>query len=111
MKISILIVALLAASFTIAAGQSFNTLNSQAAGRDVEYAVLIPEPAGEQTYPLLLPFMAQEVIGLTSLTYPVSREQSHTVITGISMGGSGSARLALKYPQAFGAVAMMETGI
>lgn len=44
-------------------------------------------------------------------TYPVSRDPGKTFLTGISMGGMGSLRLAFKYPTEFGAVAALEPGI
>jgi S-formylglutathione hydrolase len=44
-------------------------------------------------------------------TYHVRDDQRGTFVTGISMGGMGSLRMALKYPDRFGAVAGMEPGI
>lgn len=44
-------------------------------------------------------------------SYNVSREAKKTFITGISMGGMGSLRIALKHPELFGAVAGQEPGI
>jgi S-formylglutathione hydrolase len=44
-------------------------------------------------------------------TWHVRSDQRGTLITGISMGGMGSLRMALKYPDRFGAVAGMEPGI
>lgn len=44
-------------------------------------------------------------------TYNVTRDPKKTFITGISMGGMGSSRIAFKYPRLFGAVAAMEPGI
>jgi S-formylglutathione hydrolase len=44
-------------------------------------------------------------------TWNVRSDQRGTLITGISMGGMGSLRMALKYPDRFGAVAAMEPGI
>ena len=44
-------------------------------------------------------------------TYHVRADQRGTLVTGISMGGMGSLRLAFKYPDRFGAVAGMEPGI
>jgi S-formylglutathione hydrolase len=56
-------------------------------------------------------FMMREFLPHLRSTYPVSAERKMTLITGISMGGAGSARLAFKYPEEFGAVAMMEAGV
>jgi S-formylglutathione hydrolase len=44
-------------------------------------------------------------------TYKVSSDSKKTFITGISMGGMGSLRIALKHPELFGAVAGQEPGI
>ena len=44
-------------------------------------------------------------------TYHVRNDQRGTMVTGISMGGMGSLRMAFKYPDRFGAVAAMEPGI
>ncbi|HUP23888.1 MAG TPA: alpha/beta hydrolase-fold protein [Thermoanaerobaculia bacterium] len=44
-------------------------------------------------------------------TYRVRRDRRGTLITGISMGGMGSLRIAFKHPELFGAVAGMEPGI
>jgi S-formylglutathione hydrolase len=43
--------------------------------------------------------------------YRVRRDRRGTMITGISMGGMGSLRIAFKHPDLFGAVAGMEPGI
>ncbi|MGE0622090.1 MAG: alpha/beta hydrolase [Pseudomonadales bacterium] len=44
-------------------------------------------------------------------TYPVSDDAGRTFITGVSMGGMGSLRIAFRYPARFGAVAALEPGI
>lgn len=43
--------------------------------------------------------------------YNVRRDKAGTLLTGISMGGQGTLRLAFKHPDKFGAVAVMEPGI
>ena len=43
--------------------------------------------------------------------FNVRSDHRGTMITGISMGGMGSLRLAFKYPDLFGAVAALEPGI
>jgi S-formylglutathione hydrolase len=53
-------------------------------------------------------FLMKEFIPHIRATYNVSKDRSRTVVTGISMGGIGSLRLAFKYPEVFGAVAAME---
>ena len=44
-------------------------------------------------------------------TYRVTRERKGTLLFGISMGGLGALRLALKYPDKFEALAALEPGI
>lgn len=44
-------------------------------------------------------------------TYPVTSQPKRTFISGVSMGGMGSLRIALKHPDQFGAVAALEPGI
>ncbi len=44
-------------------------------------------------------------------TYPLSKDAKRTFLTGISMGGMGSLRMAFRYPRRFGAVAALEPGI
>jgi S-formylglutathione hydrolase len=44
-------------------------------------------------------------------TYPASAEPSRTFLTGFSMGGMGSLRMAFRHPDRFGAVAALEPGI
>lgn len=43
--------------------------------------------------------------------FRVRTDRRGTMVTGISMGGMGSLRLAFKHPELFGAVAAMEPGI
>ena len=43
--------------------------------------------------------------------FRVRTDRRGTLVTGISMGGMGSLRLAFKHPELFGAVAAMEPGI
>jgi S-formylglutathione hydrolase len=56
-------------------------------------------------------FLITEFLPHLRQTFGTSEERNETFITGISMGGMGSARLAFKYPEIFGAVAAMEPGI
>jgi len=44
-------------------------------------------------------------------TYPASSQPERTFLTGVSMGGMGSLRMAFRYPDRFGAVAALEPGI
>jgi len=43
--------------------------------------------------------------------YPVSKDPKRTFLTGASMGGMGSLRMAFRQPDRFGAVAALEPGI
>jgi len=53
-------------------------------------------------------FVIEEFLPFIRSSYNISTERQDTVVTGISMGGFGSALLAFRHPQTFGAVAMME---
>jgi len=53
-------------------------------------------------------FLMKEFLPYIRATYKVSADRSRTAVTGISMGGIGSLRLAFKHPDVFGAVAAME---
>ena len=44
-------------------------------------------------------------------TYPATTNVKHIFLTGASMGGMGSLRMAFRYPDKFGAVAALEPGI
>jgi S-formylglutathione hydrolase len=44
-------------------------------------------------------------------TYPASSDPKRTFLTGVSMGGMGSLRMAFRHPDRFGAVAALEPGI
>ena len=44
-------------------------------------------------------------------TYNLRVDQRGTLVTGVSMGGMGSLRLAFKHPEVFGAVAALEPAI
>ena len=44
-------------------------------------------------------------------TYPASSDPKRTFLTGASMGGMGSLRMAFRHPDRFGAVAALEPGI
>jgi S-formylglutathione hydrolase len=56
-------------------------------------------------------FMTGEFLEHLRATYKVTTDPKKTFITGISMGGMGSLRIAFKHPELFGAVAGMEPGI
>ena len=53
-------------------------------------------------------FVVEEFLPFIRSNYNISVERQDIVVTGISMGGFGSALLAFHHPQIFGAVAMME---
>lgn len=56
-------------------------------------------------------FLTGEFIEYLRQHYPVSQKPERTFLTGISMGGMGSLRMAFRHPERFGAVAAMEPGI
>ena len=154
MKIIILIIILILSSLSphrvFGASLLLDTLASEAVGRPVEYAVLLP-PAREAPYPLVLllhgaggdreylnleaavitelweagslpefviatasvppgtiymddragkakweTFMMEEFLPHLRATYPVSARRSETLITGVSMGGAGTVRRAVR---------------
>ncbi len=56
-------------------------------------------------------FLVHEFIEHLHDTLPVSKNPKRTFLTGVSMGGMGSLRIAFRYPERFGAVAALEPGI
>jgi len=56
-------------------------------------------------------FLVGPFLAFLRENYNVRRDREGTLLTGISMGGMGSLRMAFKYPDRFGAVAAMEPGI
>ncbi len=56
-------------------------------------------------------FIVDEFITYLRKTYPVTEDPKRTFLTGASMGGMGSLRMAFRYPDKFGAVAALEPGI
>ena len=56
-------------------------------------------------------FVITDLLGHMRSGYNVPKTREGTLITGISMGGMGSMRIALKHPDIFQAVASMEPGI
>lgn len=56
-------------------------------------------------------FVMRELIPHIRRTYHVRNDAGGTVISGISMGGMGSLRMAFKYPSEFAAVAALEPAI
>jgi len=53
-------------------------------------------------------FLIEEFLPFIKSKYNISTQRQKIVVTGISMGGFGSAILAFRHPDTFGAVAMME---
>lgn len=56
-------------------------------------------------------FVVNDLLNHIRESYPASRDPERTFITGVSMGGMGSLRMAFRYPERFGAVAALEPGI
>ncbi|HEY3798806.1 MAG TPA: alpha/beta hydrolase-fold protein [Caulobacteraceae bacterium] len=56
-------------------------------------------------------FITTELIQHLRSAYGLASGPAKTVVSGISMGGLGSLRLALKHPDLFGGVASLEAGI
>ncbi len=56
-------------------------------------------------------FIVDELLPHVRKTYPATSDPKRTFITGISMGGMGSLRIAFRYPDKFGGVAALEPGI
>jgi len=56
-------------------------------------------------------FIIEEFLPHLRQRFGLRTDRRGTMVTGISMGGMGSARMAFKYPDVFGAVASMEPGI
>ena len=63
---------------------------------------------GSQTWET---FVVEDLLAWMRKGYNVPKGREGTLITGISMGGMGSLRIALKHPDVFQAVASMEPGI
>lgn len=56
-------------------------------------------------------FLLQELLPHLRARYHVSRQRQTTMVSGGSMGGNGSLRLAFKHPGIFGAVAAMQPAL
>jgi S-formylglutathione hydrolase len=56
-------------------------------------------------------FVMKDLLPYMRKTFNVVQGREGTFITGISMGGAGALRLAVKYPEAFQAVASLEPAI
>lgn len=56
-------------------------------------------------------FILKDLIPHMRGSYNIAKTREGTLVTGVSMGGMGSLRLAFKHPNEFAAVASMEPGI
>jgi len=56
-------------------------------------------------------FITGPFIEYLQKTYPATTDSKRIFLTGASMGGMGSLRMAFRYPDRFGAVAALEPGI
>lgn len=52
-------------------------------------------------------FVSQELPALARSFFPISRRREDTFVAGLSMGGYGAFKLALSFPQRFGAAASL----
>ncbi len=55
--------------------------------------------------------IAEEFLGLVRSRYNVRSDPAGTVLTGVSMGGHGSLKLAFRHPERYAAVAALEPAI
>src|SRR5579862_2049599 len=56
-------------------------------------------------------FIADDFLAHLRRTYNIAADSKSTIISGTSMGGHGSLRIAFKYPERFAAVAALEPAI
>ena len=56
-------------------------------------------------------FIAEDFLAHLRRTYKIDGSRSSTIISGTSMGGHGSLRIAFRYPDKFGAVAALEPAV
>lgn len=56
-------------------------------------------------------FFLEELKQFIQRRYPVSQQREHTLLVGISAGGFGALRLAMRYPDQFGAAALLSPAI
>jgi len=56
-------------------------------------------------------FVVNDLLNHVRESYPASHDPARTLLTGASMGGMGSLRMAFRYPERFGAVAALEPGV
>src|SRR5262249_41380107 len=56
-------------------------------------------------------FIAQDFLSHLRHTYKVGSDRRSTIITGTSMGGHGSLRIAFRHPDRFAAVAALEPAV
>lgn len=54
-----------------------------------------------------LTYVGRELVEFTRKIFPLSRERKKTFIAGLSMGGYGSFRVGLEYPETFGKIASL----
>jgi S-formylglutathione hydrolase len=56
-------------------------------------------------------FIAEDFLAHLRRAYKIDGSRSSTIISGTSMGGHGSLRIAFRYPDKFGAVAALEPAV
>jgi len=77
-----------------------------------EYPLVVVMPDGGRSFycdayegPRYESFIMKDVIGFVERFFPVGRSRQYRAIGGLSMGGYGAMKLALKYPATFCSVA------
>lgn len=89
--------------------------NIQRWAEDADLAVVMP--SGENSSYTDQPwnhnyygkFVGEEIVEFTRRTFPLSEKREDTYIGGLSMGGYGALRAALRYRQTFGAVVALSS--
>lgn len=84
-----------------------------------QHRLAIVMPDGDNSYFLDFPeraenyekFVAVELPSLMRCTFPVSEKREETFIAGLSMGGGGAIRTALRYPELFSKAAGLSAGL
>lgn len=93
--------------------------NSRIALWAQQRGIAVIMPSGDNSYYLNYPereenyetFITQELVQLTRRAFPLSQERRYTWIAGLSMGGGGAVRCALRQGDVFGKAAGLSAGL